>query len=178
MHPAPWDPVGGPATAHIVNRAILDGFAVVQEYQQHRNGVPTLSGHGVYWYDESKQQYVLTWWDSMGGTGSEFRGGFDGDVLDVQSPMPQGGYCRATFDLSTPGAYAFEMMISNDGQTWQPSMDGRYRRASTPAKKAASPRRAKVVRKAASARVAKKTSGRKRTAARTPAKAARRRGRR
>ena len=54
MHPAPWDPVGGPATARIVNRPILDGFAVVQEYQQIRNGVPNFSGHGVWWYDEAK----------------------------------------------------------------------------------------------------------------------------
>jgi Protein of unknown function (DUF1579) len=139
MHPAPWDPKGGPATARIVNRSILDGHAVVQEYQQRRNDAPNFAGHGVFWYDRAKNQLVMTWWDSMGGSGSEFRGDFTGDVLELQRPMPQGGQSRASFDLSKPGQYSFLMTISGDGQNWQPAMEGQYR------KRAAKSTKAKVV---------------------------------
>jgi len=40
----------------------------------------TFSGHGVFWFDPSKQEYVMHWWDSMGGTGGEYRGQFSGDA--------------------------------------------------------------------------------------------------
>lgn len=38
MHPSPWDPKGGTALGRVHNRAALDGFAVVQDYEQERNG--------------------------------------------------------------------------------------------------------------------------------------------
>ncbi len=155
MYPAPWDPTGGPASARIVNRSIIDGFAVVQEYEQRRGGKVAFRGHGVFWYDALKQQYVLTWWDSMGGSSNEFRGRFNGDVLELSAPMPQGGHSRASFDLGTPGRYAFAMQISGDGQTWQPGMEGRYRRGVAAAKKAGK----KAARKAAT--TAKRASAKK-----------------
>jgi hypothetical protein len=170
MHPAPWDPTGGPASARVVNRAIVDGFAVVQEYEQRRGGKVSFRGHGVFWYDQPKDQYVMTWWDSMGGTGSEFRGHFKGDVLELSAPMPQGGHCRTMFDLTAPGQYAFAMQISNDGASWQPSMEGRYKRGA--AKKAPKKAPAKRARAAAPARSAKRAA--KARPARRRAKAKRR----
>lgn len=154
MHPAPWDPTGGPATGRVVNRSIVDGFAVVQEYEQRRKGALNFSGHGVFWYDAAKQQYVMTWWDSMAGTAGEFRGNFNGDVLELQSPMPQGGHSRASFDLGTPGQYTFLMTVSGDGQNWQPAMEGRYTRAAATAKTAKKAKKAKK----ASAKPAKKAA--------------------
>jgi hypothetical protein len=151
LHPAPWDPTGGPASARIVNRSIVDGFAVVQEYEQRRGGKVTFRGHGVFWYDAPKQQYVMSWWDSMGGSGGEFRGGFNGDVLELSAPMPQGGQSRASFDMSTPGQYAFVMEVSGDGQTWQPAMEGRYRRG-VAARKAGKKAAKKAARRSASAK--------------------------
>jgi hypothetical protein len=126
MHPAPWDPAGGPAQGHVVNRWVTGGFAVVQEYRQRRGGVDNFSGHGVFWFDQARQEYVMTWWDSMGGMGAEYRGGFNGDVLELKSAMPQGGYARTSFDLGTPGRYGFRMDISMDGASWQPAMEGQY----------------------------------------------------
>ena len=38
MHPSPWDPKGGAATGRILNRLSLDGFVVVQDYEQERSG--------------------------------------------------------------------------------------------------------------------------------------------
>ena len=51
LHPSPWDPAGGAAQAQVTNRWVADGFAVVQEYEQRRNGKVTFRGHGVFWFD-------------------------------------------------------------------------------------------------------------------------------
>jgi len=133
LHPSPWDPSGGSASARVVNRWVVDGFAVVQEYEQRRGGKVAFRGHGVFWFDAVKDQYVMHWWDSMGGAGGEYRGGFDGGVLTLGAAMPQGGQARTSFDLSQPGAYAFAMEVSPDGMRWQPAMTGKCR--ARPAKK-------------------------------------------
>ncbi|MEK6677728.1 MAG: DUF1579 family protein, partial [Planctomycetota bacterium] len=38
MSPSPWDPQGGPATGKVQNRLALNGFFIVQDYEQQRNG--------------------------------------------------------------------------------------------------------------------------------------------
>lgn len=183
MHPNFWDPSGGSAAATITNRWVLDGFAVVQEYEQRRKGVPNFSGHGVIWFDPARAEYVMTWWDSMMGTSSEFRGQFEDDVLTLRSPMPQGGHSRVAFDMRNPASYAFLMEVSEDGVAWQPAMEGRYRRGRTGAAtkaKSAKGRGARAAKKVAkttkTARTAKttKTAKTARTAGRTmaPARAA------
>jgi hypothetical protein len=151
MYPAPWDPVGGKATAKVVNRWILDGFAVVQEYEQRRDGKVNFRGHGVIWFDPAKQEYVMNWWDSMGGNGGQYRGTFNGTVLSLASPMPKGGHSRTSWTFGEADGYSFNMEISHDGQTWQPAMAGNYKKTAAKraaAKKVAPKRAAKVVAKA------------------------------
>ena len=126
LHPAPWDLAGGSATAFINNRLALDGFTVIQEYEQYRDGKPTFSGHGVFWWDEDAHQYVMTWFDSVSGTPADFRGGFDGHVLQLVNERSQGGFSRCTFDHGMPGEYVFMLEVSNDGVAWAPSMEGAY----------------------------------------------------
>ena len=125
VHPAPHDP-GGSATAFLDNRIALDGFTVVQEYEQYRPGRPTYSGHGVFWFDPVASQYVLTWFDSMMGAALEFRGHFDGDVLRLEHTLMGGGLLRATFDCGLPGEYVFVMEVSMDGTSWVPTLEGAY----------------------------------------------------
>lgn len=153
LYPSPWAPAGGKASARIVNRGIVDGFAVVQEYEQRQGKIVTFRGHGVFWWDGAKQEYAMTWWDSMGGTSSDFRGNFAGDVLTLTCPAPNGGMARVAFDMSKPGRYVFTMDASQDGQTWQPSMDGTYKRG---AAAAAAPAKKKAAKKAPMKAVAKK----------------------
>jgi hypothetical protein len=113
----------------VVNSWILDGFAVMQQYAQIRNGTRNFTGHGVFWYDPAADEYGMTWWDSMGGSASHFRGSFDGDRLVLVSDMPQGGFCRSVFDIGTPGRYSFLMEVSPDGEQWAPAMEGTYERS-------------------------------------------------
>ena len=141
VHPAPWEPAGGSATAFINNRIVLNGFAVVQEYEQYRDGKPTFSGHGLFWWDASASEYVMTWIDSMMGVPANYRGTFDGDVLRLLNTMPQGGFARCSFDCGMPGEYVFLMEVSPDGETWTPAMEGAYGRLTAPAPQARKPRK-------------------------------------
>ena len=108
MEPSQWDPKGGTAIGRITNRAALDGFNVIQDYQQERDGQVTFRGHGVFGWDMATQDYVLHWFDSMGMSPNEFRGRFEGDVLTMTSRSAM-GHSRTVTDLGQDGTYSFKM---------------------------------------------------------------------
>jgi hypothetical protein len=176
LYPAPWDPTGGTATAVVDNRVVLDGFAVVQEYQQSRGSGPNFAGHAVLWWDPAAEQHVMTWFDAMSGTPTEYRGGFDGDVLTLTSAVTPGGFSRCTFDCRTPDRYEFILEVSEDGETWTPAMEGAYRRERSGV--AATATRAMRARSAKGAAAAKRRAAAKTTKVRTRAKTAAARPRR
>jgi len=59
IHPSPFDPAGGIAVARAENRLALDGFAVVQDYEQERNGKISFRGHGVLRWEAHQQCYEM-----------------------------------------------------------------------------------------------------------------------
>lgn len=126
LHPSPWDPQGGTAVGKVSNRLALDGFALVQDYQQLRGGQVTFAGHGVFWFDPEKSITTLHWWDTMGGALNVFTGRFTGDelVMDTVGPM---GHLRCRFSVRGV-TYQFTMEVSPDGKQWFPSMEGSYRK--------------------------------------------------
>ena len=123
--PSPWDAAGGTAIGRVCNKVSLDGFNVIQEYEQERGGKTSFRGHGVFGYDANAKCYVLHWWDSMGMGVNEFRGQFTGDVLSMTFAGVH-GHNRCTFDVSKPGGYAFTMDVSQDGKIWMNFMQGGY----------------------------------------------------
>jgi hypothetical protein len=129
IHPSPFDPKGGPAKARVHNQLALNGFAVVQDYEQERNGAVNFRGHGVLRWDAGQQCYVFHWFDSMGFPPSEFRGSFEGNVLTLTSQGPQ-GHTRAVFDFFAADRYTYKMDVSPNGQQWFPFMEGKYLRQS------------------------------------------------
>ena len=129
IHPSPMDPAGGAAKARVDNRLALDGFAVVQDYEQEKNGKVNFRGHAVFSYDAARKQYVMDWWDSFGMARSEYRGVFQGEVISLLTDTPM-GKARATFDFPRGDRYTFRMEISMDGTLWVPFMEGQYTRAS------------------------------------------------
>jgi hypothetical protein len=153
LYPSPWDPKGGKATGSVRNRWIVDGFAVVQEYEQRRGKDVTFRGHGVFWFDPASREYVMHWWDSMGAAGSAYRGQLENDRLMLGAPTPQGGHARTSWTTTGPNSHTFLMEVSPDGQMWQAAMEGRYRRrAATKAAKAG------AAKKAARSRPAKRSA--------------------
>ncbi len=127
MFPSEWDPKGGVAKGSNSARVTLGGFAVVTDYEQERDGQTTFSGHGVWTVDPNDQEKecVLYWFDSIGMGLEVFRGGWDGDVLTVQSRNSM-GHARLTHDLSERGVIRTRMETSTDGERWTPMFEGRY----------------------------------------------------
>lgn len=125
LHPSPWDPQGGMAEGRVVNRIALDGFILVQDWEQARGGMITFRGFGVLTYDVGERCYVMHWWDSMGMAPNVFRGNFEGDVLSLACETPMGRN-RAVWDFDKPGSYTFRLEMSQDGQQWATFMEGGY----------------------------------------------------
>lgn len=127
ISPSPFDPKGGASIGRVQNRAALDGFAVVQDYEQERDGKISFRGHGVFCFDSRKNLYHMHWFDSMGMGPNDYRGHFDGDVLTMSYESQIGmGHGRAIFDLREPGRYTFRLDVSPDGKTWHNFMEGKY----------------------------------------------------
>lgn len=172
MHPSPFDPEGGTATAVTMSRVALDGFTLIGDYQQQRHGVVTFQGHSVWTYDAKDQCYTMYWWDSMGSPVNVFRGNFDRDTLTMTCTEHSGTW-RLTYDYSSPGILKSKMEISQDGQnfntffegTYQPTVAAAPKSVSKPAKKTAKPvkkKPAKVIKKKPAKPAKKKTKGKKR----------------
>lgn len=127
IEPSPFDPQGGPATGRVNNRMAVGGWALVQDYEQTRNGQVSFTGHGVFSVDLAKNATVLHWYDSMAGGPFVYTGGWKGDVLALTGPSGD-GQGRCTFDCAG-GGYKFKLEVSPDGKEWFTFMSGTYKKA-------------------------------------------------
>ena len=128
MYPSPWDPKGGIAIGRIKSRVALNGFALINDYEQERDGKVAFSGHGVFTYDPKEEGYTLTWFDCMGVPPEVFKGQFEGDVLKLAHGGP-GMHVRLTYDSSESGFLSISMEMSQDGSAWSRLFDGRLKRS-------------------------------------------------
>ena len=127
IHPTPFDPKGGPAIGRVTNRLALDGFAVIQEYEQERGGTVNLRGHGIFRYDGVRNQYGMLWLDSTGQAPGEFWGTLENGTLALTNIGPQ-GQVRGTWDLRTAGRISYRMEVSGNGINWMLFLTGDYAR--------------------------------------------------
>ncbi|HUN65296.1 MAG TPA: DUF1579 family protein [Bacteroidota bacterium] len=125
IYPSPWDPAGGKACARIVNRGSLDGFAVIQDYEQERNGNINFRGHAIFTWNTHEQCYVMYWFDSMGLPPLVLKGTFIDHILTLSNENP-GGMSQAMFDFSKDNEYRYRMDVSQDGARWHTFMEGIY----------------------------------------------------
>jgi len=124
MSPSPWDPKGGTALGRIRSRMAVGGFALINDYEQERDGKITFSGHGVFTFDPKEQLYTLTWFDCMGVPPEVFKGTFEGEVLRLSHGGP-GMHVRLTYDLSETGRLSTSMEMAQDGVNWTKLFDAR-----------------------------------------------------
>lgn len=127
MYPSPWDPEGGTATGRNDSRLALNGFAVITDYEQERDGAITFSGHGVMTWSADEACYVLYWFDSIGSPLEVFKGNFEGDVLTVSHGGP-GMHARLVYDFSREGVMRSRMDMSSDGSEWGTFFECDYER--------------------------------------------------
>jgi hypothetical protein len=127
LSPSPWDPKGGTAIGLCVNGVATDGFILVHDYEQERHGAVNFRGHGVFSYDNAEKSYRLHWWDSMGFGINVFCGQFEGNILRMLCPLPQGS-TRGTWEFTDDRHYKFLMEVSPDGKNWMTMIEGDYTR--------------------------------------------------
>lgn len=127
MHPSRWEPQGGTANGRIRSHIALNGFALISDYEQERDGVVTFTGHSVMTYDAKDACFTLHWFDCTGSPPEVFTGNFDGDVLTISHGGP-GMHARLTRDLSRKNTMVSRMEMSPDGEKWRTLFDGSYER--------------------------------------------------
>ena len=88
MPPGPWAPEGGTALGRVENREGLDGFVVIQDYAQERDGEVVFRGHGVFGWNAGAGHYTLHWFDSMGMGANAFRGRIELHVNRAREQLP------------------------------------------------------------------------------------------
>ena len=127
LDPSPWDPKGGAATAVVESRLDLDGFWLLTDYVQTRDGKVSYRGHGAFTWDQQNNQYLMFWFDSMGMIArSPAKGRWDGNRLVFHQDGPM-GQSRYTYEIQE-GKYRFQIEHSQDGKSWSRFMDGAYTR--------------------------------------------------
>ena len=131
MFPSPWSPEGGSADATIRARIALDGFYLITDYEQWRDGRVVFRGHGVYGWDPRRARYTMSWVDSTGmGDGSAIGGTWDGDTLIFVGPAGEHHTSRYVYRFGDDeDTYRFAIEASTDGGvSWKPFLESTYRR--------------------------------------------------
>ncbi len=87
--PSPWG-AGGESLGHGRYRVGLDGSALLQDYEQVKDGRVVFRGHGVFLIEPDSQDVLWWWFDSMGFPPAPARGRWQGDTLYFEKVTPQG----------------------------------------------------------------------------------------
>lgn len=128
INPSPWDPKGGPATSTTESRMDIDGFFLISDYVEKRNGEISYRGHGVFGWNPQEKCYQMWWFDSMGaGSGEAARGKWEGDTLMFEHKTPM-GHARYVYTMAGDAKYKFRIDNSQDGKSWATFMEGTYTR--------------------------------------------------
>ena len=90
MHPSWFNDQAKKGEAVTDARVALDGFAIVQDYEQILEDGGRFAGHGVFRYDMASETYELHWFDSTGGPERIFRGGFADRMLVLTARVGDG----------------------------------------------------------------------------------------
>jgi hypothetical protein len=130
LHPSDWDPQGGAAFGTWMIHPSLDGFCLLVDYTEERDGKIVYRGHGVHGWDAREQSFLAYWFDSIGVMPREpTRGKLEGNCYSYQSDDGPMGWSRMTYEWQGD-VFAFRIDKSRDGgKTWAPMHEGRYQRA-------------------------------------------------
>jgi uncharacterized protein DUF1579 len=126
LSPSSWGP-GGTARGRLVGRVDLDGFFLVQDYVQEKDGRAVYRGHGVIGYDAGATTYTWYWVDSMGSPSEPMKGSWSGDALRFEHASPHGDG-RYEFRLEGRDRLRFLVDRRFAGSDWQNFLTGVYER--------------------------------------------------
>ena len=118
----------GPARGFVSARIALDGFYLIQDYRQERDGEVIFRGHGLITFDREDGRYKMFWHDSVGFVPESPAVGHwtDGDLVLRHATLR--GSARHTFRLDGPHAYGHRLQFSPDDEGWSDLLTATYRR--------------------------------------------------
>jgi hypothetical protein len=129
LYPSPWVNETRTATGRFASRLGVDGFYLITDYVEERDGKTVYDGHGVFGWDPGQKRYTMHWFDSMGGSAYSLPalGNWDGDALTFDQKTPW-GQSRFVYTFQGDGRYHFKIEMSRDGLAWSKMMEGNYTR--------------------------------------------------
>jgi hypothetical protein len=126
LAPSPWGE-GGAATGRTHCRIGLDGMALIQEYEEEKDGRASFHGHGIFLIEPGTGDVLWWWFDSMGFPPEPARGRWDGETLLFEKKTPR-GEARYRYEFG-PDRYRFVIENRFPGQSdFTEFMRGDYRR--------------------------------------------------
>lgn len=127
VFPSRWTE-GGPATSHVVARMDLNGFYLIQDSVQIRDGKQVFATHGIFTFDRDDRSYKLFWYDSLGYTPpSPASGGWVGKTLTLVRGSLRGN-ARHVYEIINEDSYSLKIQFSPDAEGWADVLTGVYRR--------------------------------------------------
>jgi hypothetical protein len=127
VYPSRWV-AGGPATARVTARIDLNGFYLIQDAKQFRDGKETFATHGVFTYDREDRLYKLFWHDSLGYFApAPASGGWKGKTLTLVRGSLRGN-ARHVYEIVDADTYTMKIQFSPDSEGWADVLSGIYRR--------------------------------------------------
>ena len=127
VFPSRWTE-GGTATSHVVAHMDLNGFYLIQDSVQTRDGKQSFATHGIFTFDREDRTYKLFWYDSLGYTPpSPASGGWVGKTLTLVRGSLRGN-ARHVYDIIDDDSYSLKIQFSPDAEGWADVLTGVYRR--------------------------------------------------
>ena len=127
VFPSRWT-AGGPATSHTVARMDLNGFYLIQDTKQTRDGKESFATHALFTYDREDRLYKLFWHDSLGYfPPSPASGSWGGKVLTLVRGSLRGN-ARHVYEVVDNDNYTMKIQFSPDAEGWADVLTGVYRR--------------------------------------------------
>jgi hypothetical protein len=127
VQPSRWT-AGGPAISHVVARMDLNGFYLIQDSVQTRDGRQSFATHGIFTFDREDRTYKLFWYDSLGYTPpSPASGGWVGKTLTLVRGSLRGN-ARHVYEIINEDSYSLKIQFSPDAEGWADVLTGVYRR--------------------------------------------------
>jgi uncharacterized protein DUF1579 len=129
VYPSRWT-AGGPATSRVSARIALNGFYLIQDSVQMRDGKESFASHGVFTYDREDRTYKLFWHDSLGYyPPSPASGGWAAKSLILVRGSLRGN-ARHVYEVVDDNTYNMKIQFSPDAEGWNDVLTGVYRRVS------------------------------------------------
>ena len=127
VFPSRWV-AGGKATSHVSARMDLNGFYLIQDTRQTRDGKETFATHGVFTFDREDKLYKLFWHDSLGYYApAPASGGWKDKTLTLLRGSLRGS-ARHVYEVVDADNYTMKIQFSPDAEGWADVLTGVYRR--------------------------------------------------